>query len=267
MDDKTQPVLNLPGHNVNATSLTSIRTGLRVSQAILQAIYARATILRLPEALGPRSDVHAAKQNFGSPLRLLLVGESSAMGVGVRSVSHSLIAYLAAELSRTLSRSVHWKLIGKTGSTLRALVGQLQSCALEQFDLAIVIAGVNDVFRLTTTKRWIEEVRALTDILHEHGSSFVLFSHIPPVGDFPAFRPPLAALLTKRAQTLNFALERAIATHPACGTCPWEIPNKPSMFARDKVHPSAIGYRTWAEVLAARVLQLEHIRQTGATKK
>lgn len=59
----------------------------------------RATALRLPEAAGPRTAE-------GSALRLLIVGDSSAAGVGAAHQDEALAGRLAQALAARLGRPV-----------------------------------------------------------------------------------------------------------------------------------------------------------------
>lgn len=79
-----------------------------------QAHWLRRTALRLPEAPGPRQGV----EGQGEPkLRVLVVGDSSAAGVGMADQAHALALPLARELALREGRAVGWQLVARSGST------------------------------------------------------------------------------------------------------------------------------------------------------
>lgn len=71
---------------------------------IWQGRRVRATALRLPEAAGERS-------LDGGALRLLIVGDSSAAGVGAAHQDEALAGCLARSLAAQLGRPVGWQLV------------------------------------------------------------------------------------------------------------------------------------------------------------
>jgi hypothetical protein len=77
----------------------------------LQGRYVRRVTPRLPEAPGPRAGTHGA----GSELRLLLLGDSAAAGVGAPSQDEALCGRLTSELAQSFR--VSWALVARSGAT------------------------------------------------------------------------------------------------------------------------------------------------------
>ena len=75
---------------------------------------------RLPEPAGPRAGVAGQ----GAPLRLLVLGDSAAAGVGVARQRDALTGRLLAELSPR--HTVHWRLLAHTGEVLEVLPARLR---------------------------------------------------------------------------------------------------------------------------------------------
>src|SRR5690554_1824475 len=73
-----------------------------------QALYARRATLRLPIARGAREGLAGVGQT-GRELRLLVLGESTVMGVGVERMEEGLAAQLARCLEERFSRTVRWQ--------------------------------------------------------------------------------------------------------------------------------------------------------------
>ena len=77
-----------------------------------QAQWLRRTALRLPEAAGPRE----GQVGEGDPvLRVLVVGDSAAAGVGVADQAQALAVQLAHALSEALGGPVGWQLVAQSG--------------------------------------------------------------------------------------------------------------------------------------------------------
>ena len=86
---------------------------------IAQALGVRRMAQSLPEAAGPRSGQLGA----GPPLRLRIIGDSSAAGVGVRTQSDALAGQVAHNLAGHFS--CHWAVDAYTGATTRSTLARL----------------------------------------------------------------------------------------------------------------------------------------------
>ncbi|MEO1603455.1 MAG: SGNH/GDSL hydrolase family protein, partial [Pseudomonadota bacterium] len=88
-------------------SLAAIRIALG-PLLLTQGRRVRRDILRLPEAEGPREGIVGE----GPPLRLLVLGDSSAAGVGAATQSDALVGQLVAQLSPEYRTA--WTVIART---------------------------------------------------------------------------------------------------------------------------------------------------------
>ncbi len=201
---------------------------------------------RLPEAAGPRQGATGE----GPPLRLLILGDSSAAGVGVTTQDAALAGQVVQALAPHFS--VNWQLVAQSGVTsARALelVAQADPC-----DVAITALGVNDVLRHTPARRFAQAQRALHARLHDKGARLILCSAVPPLGAFPTFPHPLSAHLGARATKLDAALH-SICTQTGAQHVPFDITPSADWLARDGLHPSAKLYHHWAARIAGLVLR------------
>ena len=80
---------------------------------LFQGLRIKRKALILPEAAGPREGCSGK----GSDLRVLIVGDSSGVGVGVADQRDALSGHLVAALEKT--HRVGWKLVAKTGATTK----------------------------------------------------------------------------------------------------------------------------------------------------
>jgi len=219
--------------------------------ALPLALNTRRTALRLPVAQGEPSGVAAAHLP-GEPLHLLLIGESTVAGVGVTHFDQSLASCLAAALAERLGRPVRWRACGENGITApEAHERLLPQALMEPADLALLVFGVNDTTHLTPSKRWLQSLAGMAAALGEQGCH-VAFSGVPPLQHFSALPWLLRQLMGWRARLLDAELQ-GLAQRLGALHCQLDIPFEPAYLAEDGYHPSAMGYRRWADGLAERL--------------
>jgi lysophospholipase L1-like esterase len=225
----------------------------------------RRRALRLPEAAGPRTGV--AGDGAGPPvLRLLVVGDSSAAGVGVPTQDEALAAPLARGLSQRLGGPVAWQLVATSGHAARDALQTLQATPdLAPADVLLVVLGVNDAVALTRTRPWL----ATLDALHAHavahaGVRWCWHSALPPMGRFPLLPQPLRWVLGREAERLDRALRRHVQGR---ADRRWvALPQVPAgvlpagWMADDGYHPGPMGYAAWAGLLADEIASVARTR-------
>lgn len=212
---------------------------------LLQGRRTRARIPLLPEADGPR---RGSVPGGGAPMSLLVLGESTAVGVGASSQDEALAFCLARSLVRTRGRSVDVQVVGQTGANVEHVRRELLPRVELPVDAALVILGVNDTLELTRGAKWSAELVALIRDLKSSARD-VVFSGVPPLGELRSIPQPMRSALGARAAYLDDLLERACVTH-GVHHVPIRFPYRPEQIALDGFHPSALGYAAWAEELA-----------------
>ncbi|AUQ60110.1 Lysophospholipase L1 [Phaeobacter inhibens] len=212
---------------------------------VVQAINVRRRALRLPEPWGPRF----GQLGRGTPLRLLIVGDSSAAGVGVGRQDDALCGQLTKKL--TTGRHLTWRLEATTGHRSADALARVRALPPQTFDVAVLALGVNDVTRLARRRRFHMEQSALIRLLRDRfGVTLVILSGVPPMADFPALPNPLAWVLGRHSTRLDRVLAKLAAQDPNVVHLPFTIPPDPTLAAQDGYHPSAMAYTLWADTLA-----------------
>jgi len=220
----------------------------------VQLVWVKLRALHLPEPAGPRSGVIGT----GPKLRLLVVGDSSAAGVGVDTQQEALTQQLAQLLG--WQHTVHWHLCAKNGATTADVPDLLAPVAGQKFDLALAIFGVNDAKNLRPESSWRRDLNSLiTRLQQDNGVEMITFSGLPRVQDFPLIPNPLRAILAMRVTRFDAALQQ-IAIQHGCHHFDIDIPLSKSGMARDGFHPGAPIYRHWAQVMAARFMSTFPLR-------
>lgn len=211
-----------------------------------QAILVKRNTLRLPPASGPRQQIldHQGDAS-GRPLQLQHWGESTVDGVGVSHTHLGFTAQIATSIQQQLKRSVHYVISGQNGLTLKQLVAQLPSTS--HWDLAIITMGVNDSKGLTSLKQWRKQLEHCIQLLREQQAGPIFFTQVPPMEQFPALPHPLKYLLGLRSSLLNMVLQQVCDTQQNVFLLQASLNIEPDMMAEDGFHPSARGYKNWAE--------------------
>jgi lysophospholipase L1-like esterase len=215
---------------------------------------------KLPEAEGPREgidDTHTFDNSDkpGEPLRLLILGDSSAAGVGASTQSEALSGQLRACLASTLTVPLHWRVVARTGIATGEALALLDEDMPDQpaaFDIALVALGVNDVTALRGVSRWLADVdRVCARLCERHSVKRVIWSGLPPMHRFPALPQPLRMVMGLHAR----AFDRALAVHFSRDDSVGErrhiaMPPMPDgAVASDGFHPGPLAYARWAQTL------------------
>ena len=218
---------------------------------IPQGLRIRQRVLVLEEAAGPR----AGRLGQGPELRLLILGDSSAAGVGVDYQDNALAGHLTRNISR--DRTVDWQLWARCGATTQSTLVDLDERPADQFDAAVTCLGVNDITRGLSLRRWLAGQRALFERLEtRHGVRRIFVTGMPPLGRFPLLPQPMRAILGAQAKRYDMALRAMLTGSPGRLHYSLDLPDDPSLMARDGFHLGARVYAAWGEQLANRMLPL-----------
>jgi lysophospholipase L1-like esterase len=217
-----------------------------------QGVWLRSTLRLAPPASGATNGL--APSASGTPLRVVVVGDSTAAGCGVIDTSDGFSAALAQQLAADCRRPVAWEMHGQPGATVRRVRYRLVPCLRDGFDLAVLLAGANDVMAGRGPAAWrVDLVGILADLTER--ARRVVVAGIPPFALFPALPRTLARYLGERADVLNNTSREVCALNPARTTFISTPAGQPpaDFFGNDRFHPSAAGYRLWAQDVAARL--------------
>jgi lysophospholipase L1-like esterase len=230
--------------------------------ALFPLLYAQGRLvrrraLRLPEPAGARTgfvagEPAAADPAWDAPLRLLVVGDSAAAGVGAASQAEALVGRVAAELAR--GGPVAWRLVARTGATAAGTRRHLAGLAAEPCDVAVTSLGLNDVTAGRPLGDALADVAATAEMLRDRfGARRVVVSGVPPLGRFPAVPQPLRWYLGRRAAALDTAVAAWAAGRPWVEHLPLDFALDVSHLAADGFHPGPAVYAEWGRAVAARV--------------
>ena len=199
---------------------------------------------RLPDAAFPWSGAVEGSQ----PLRLLVLGDSTAAGVGADTQADALPGNLALGLSERLGRGVMWRAVGENGATSRDLIDRyLDDAVAEPSDLVFLSVGANDALTLRSRRAFARDIRSIVAKLRTASpASVIVVSSLPAFFRFVLLPNPLRWNLYLHSSSLDDAARAVIAATPNATMSPPPPPYTDGFFASDLFHPSPIGYRDWA---------------------
>ncbi|MBS0657458.1 MAG: SGNH/GDSL hydrolase family protein [Verrucomicrobia bacterium] len=196
---------------------------------------------KLPEPPGERS----GRAGAGLPLRLLVLGDSAAAGVGAGTQAEALLGQLTQRLAER--HEVQFQLLARTGARSREAAGWVEADAALAPDLAVLSLGVNDVTGGVSQAAFLRTYCGIVRTLLARGARRIVVSSLPPVHRFPALPQPLRWVLGRRALAFGNALERFAASEPRCVFVRISELRDPTLMATDGFHPGPSAYATWAE--------------------
>jgi len=218
---------------------------------IWQGRRVRATALRLPEAAGERSQ-------GGGALRLLIVGDSSAAGVGAAHQDEALAGCLARALATRLGQPVGWQLVATSGHRSAQALAALQAADVAAADVLVTSLGVNDVVDQVPSGDALAALDAIDALARERaGVRLSLHCAAPPMQRFPLLPQPLRWFFGWQAARFNAAL--VAQTQGQARRHVVHLPeamqrDAAALMAIDGFHPGPRGYALWAEALADRIV-------------
>ena len=215
----------------------------------------RARIPQLREAAGPDS---GGIPGDGDPLRLAILGDSAAAGVGAPDHGAALAGQTSSALAALTGRALSWRVVARIGATARTLRRDLLPGITEpptgwRPDLVLVVVGVNDAVRLRAAHRFRADVAHLVAAIRQRLGAPVpiLLAGLPPIHRFPALPAPVRLLLGLHARRLDRQLARLARRDAALFHLPVRYRGGAgAFFAPDGYHPAPAAYRYWGRELA-----------------
>ncbi|MGW7548635.1 SGNH/GDSL hydrolase family protein [Streptomyces sp. NPDC054770] len=207
---------------------------------------------RVPTADGRYGDGYDASGE--PPLRLTMLGDSTAAGQGVHRAAQTPGALLASGLAAVAERPVELRnvaLPGAQSDDLDRQVALVLGAASPVPDVCVIMIGANDVTRRMPPTRSVRHLSAAVRRLRTAGAEVVVGT-CPDLGTIEPVRQPLRWLARRASRQL--AAAQTIGTVEQGGRTvslgdllgPEFAANPRELFGPDNYHPSAEGYATAA---------------------
>ncbi|MBE1534105.1 SGNH/GDSL hydrolase family protein [Actinomadura algeriensis] len=232
--------------------------GATFALVMVEARLARKIISATPNGDPPIADGLYGEAYGGAgaraPLSLVVLGDSTAAGLGVHAASETPAAVLAGGLAELAGRPVRLTNVARPGARSAALGDQVERALQVRPDLAVVMVGANDV---TSRVPAAESVRHLADAvvrLRAAGAQ-VVAGTCPDLGSVKPLMQPLRWIARRASRQLAAAqtiavVERGGRSVSIGDLLGREFAAEPHvMFSADRYHPSARGYAAAAAAL------------------
>ncbi|TDB94076.1 SGNH/GDSL hydrolase family protein [Actinomadura sp. 7K534] len=225
------------------TALGGLTFGLVVAEAKL----ARRLITATPGADPPVADGLYGGTHGGAPLSLVMLGDSTAAGLGVHRPDETPAALLATGLSAIADRPVRLTNVARSGSRSDALSGQVDRALQTRPDLAVIMIGGNDVTARVPPAESVRHLGYAVERLRAAGSEVVVGT-CPDLGTVKPLMQPLRYIARRASRQLAAAQTIAVVERGARSVSLGDLLGREfsadprSMFSEDRYHPSGRGY-------------------------
>ena len=198
-------------------------------------------------------------QARSSELRLAVLGDSGAAGLGVEQADQTTGAFMAAGLAAAAGRPVELRCLAVVGAQSVDLATQVDAALAWSPDVVAVIVGANDVTHAVPPGRSVALLTTAVRQLRANDCGVVVGT-CPDLGTIRPIPHPLKLVARQWSRSLAAAQMvgvveadgRAVALADLLGA---EVDAHPEVyFGPDRFHPSVAGYRAVAEVMVPSLL-------------
>lgn len=177
---------------------------------------------------------------------LLVLGDSTAYGVGASKSTDSLPALVASS-----TRATYTENYSVSGAKIEDVASQMAEIKKDHYDLILLQIGANNI---TARDDADEESKKLEEVIRELQklSTHVVFLTAGNVGGAPAIPAPFRSYYRNLTRTYH---EKFQALGDSLGVTYVNLYDEPSVdpfvlhpeiyFAKDMFHPSSDGYKIW----------------------
>ncbi|MBR7830319.1 SGNH/GDSL hydrolase family protein [Actinospica sp. MGRD01-02] len=232
----------------------TVLVGASVGLVVAEAKWARRTI-GPPQSVPPTADglygEHLAREGE-RPLRLALLGDSTAAGYGVERPEQTPGALLAQSLVAHTGCPVLFRSEARVGACSEELPGQVDRLLEDGLEhapqLAAIVIGANDVTHRMPVREAARQLGEAVSRLRAAGCEVVVGT-CPDLGTIRPVQPPLRWLARHWSRQLAL-LQGAAVTAAGGSSVPIgallgpEFAERAELFGPDRFHPSAEGYQT-----------------------
>lgn len=188
-----------------------------------------------------------ASYTGGGGKRILILGDSTAVGTGASHPDDSIAGRFAKDYP-----SAEITNVAINGGVVKDIEKQMQPFQNMHFDLIVVSAGGNDVWRGSRINTIKKSLSKTLPLLSAMSSGRVLFLVYNNIGSAPVFPRLIQFFLRRRCDKVQSAI-REIAYFNKVPTIelfttddrnPF-LGDPATLFAFDGIHPSSEGYKLW----------------------
>jgi lysophospholipase L1-like esterase len=189
----------------------------------------------------------------GKPIVLVVLGDSSAVGLGVERAAETPGVLIAAALAEVAERPVRLVRLAVSGAESVHLDQQVERALPEHPDVALIMIGANDVTARTKPAVSVRHLGQAVRRLREAGCEVVVGT-CPDLGTIRPIGQPLRWLARRWSRQMAAAQTVAVVagggrTVSLGSVLGPTFASDRSLFSVDEFHPSAAGYAAAAAVI------------------
>ena len=217
--------------------------------------YVRSKTIRMVPAPGPQSG-HVP--GAGKPIRLLVVGDSSAASVGVAHTRDGLAARVAKATAERTGRPVSYVAFGNNSAIAEELRDHVvPHLPQEPFTHILISVGANDAKNFHSARRFKKGFGTLLYALRtRYPEARIVWSRLFEFSKLPAVPRPLGWVLDLRRVVVCRVADELCVERGAHAAPFMDITHSDGL-SLDGFHASALGYRMWGRHLGAFIASLE----------
>ncbi|MCR9136307.1 MAG: SGNH/GDSL hydrolase family protein [Alphaproteobacteria bacterium] len=233
--------------------LNGIVSWLLSPVALYLGLKVRSRTPRLLPPSGPKSGHIGPKRN--PAYRILVIGDSSAAGVGVDEISETIGPQLAHILHRETNSAVSWRIAGANSAISEEVRDHVvPNLERETYTHIILCVGTNDMKNFLTDRRFKRGFGGLLYALHaKWPDTPIIWTPMLDMTTVPGLPSLLGRILQMRAGIINRRGRQLCRERHATVAPPLQSID-PAGFSVDGFHASAAGYHYWAGVLAQTIV-------------
>jgi lysophospholipase L1-like esterase len=190
----------------------------------------------------------------GRTIRVLVLGDSAAIGYGMVTADSTPSGMIGLGLAHVMDAPVEVRCVAVVGAQTSDLMGQIDLDIESRPDIAVIVVGVNDVTHQVSPRTSARRLGEAVERLVAAGCEVVVGT-CPDLGTVKPIHQPLRAVA--KSWSRRIARRQLIATVEAGGRAvslagllgPLFIEKRDLMFGPDRFHPSKLGYANMVSVL------------------
>lgn len=228
--------------------------GLTFGLLVVEARLAKKIIQATPNGDPPVADQVYGAALPGDPISFVMMGDSTAAGLGVADPGETPAALLATGLSAIAARPVRLSNVAKSGARSEALPDQTTRALAARPEIVVVMIGANDVTARVSPAESVRHLGATVRRLREAGCEVVVGT-CPDLGSVKPVMQPLRWIAQRASRQLAAAQTITVVEHGARSVSLGDLLGSEfaaeprEMFSADRYHPSSRGYAAAAAAL------------------
>jgi len=220
---------------------------------VLPLLYFQGKILREKISKLPAQSGFLALKSKEKSTNILIIGESTAAGVGATSPRETIAHHIYNQLEQKHT-VINLGENGLKAETLKRLLLHGKPDIPMEIHTAVIMIGANDCFKFTPPGKFNGHIKEFVLLLSTvKGVEKIILTPIPPVHQFPAIPKIIRFFLGWHRNILTKELRNLEKRIPEMAFENMEESYPSEYFAEDGIHPSDLGYKLLAKDIVKKV--------------